>query len=170
MYLNLKVNNNHSCQQHSWCNLFQFSNVFTLISVVVILIIWDDDKYIIVVYKAVSSIIMSLAVAATLTEMFWHITTFWKECHFTFLTVNTINRNQHALTLNQNYINVQQLMSSYLSQCNIVLYEQNIVTEQSKNGHCLKEVNIQSKLLLINSKNRINISVCKSKNNNISIV
>ncbi len=49
-------------------------------------------------------------------------------------------------------------------------YKQNIVIKQSEDDHCLKEVSIQSKLLLINLKNRINISVYKSKSNNISIV
>jgi len=50
------------------------------------------------------------------------------------------------------------------------LYEQNIVTEQSENDHCLRKVSLQSELLLINLKNRIDISVCKSISNNISIV
>ena len=50
------------------------------------------------------------------------------------------------------------------------LYKQNIVTEQSKNDHCLRKVSIQSKLLLINLKNRINISVYKSKSSNVSVV
>jgi len=44
--------------------------VFTLIDVIVVLIVQDDDEYIIVAYKAVSSMIMSLTVAATLIEMF----------------------------------------------------------------------------------------------------
>ena len=61
-------------------------------------------------------------------------------------------------------------MSSHLSQCDTVLYEQNVVTEQSENDHCLRRVNIQSKLLLINSENRIDISVCKNKSDNISVV
>ncbi len=61
-------------------------------------------------------------------------------------------------------------MSSYLSWCNTVLYEQNIVIKQSKNDHCLRKVSIQSKLLLINSENRIDISVCKNKSDNISVV
>jgi len=87
-----------------------------------------------------------------------------------FLTVDTINRNQHISTLNQNYIDVQQLMSSYLSQCDMILYKQNIVTEQSKNDHCLKEVSISSKLLLINEENRIDISVCKSESDNVSVI
>jgi len=87
-----------------------------------------------------------------------------------FLTVNTIVKNQHALTLNQNHIDVQQLMSSHLLWCDTVSYKQNIVTEQSKNDHCLKRVNVQSKLLLINLKNRIDISVCTSKSNNVSVV
>jgi len=61
-------------------------------------------------------------------------------------------------------------MSSYLLQCDMSLYKENIVTEQSKNDHCLREVSVQSKLLLINLKKRIDISVHKSKSNNISIV
>ncbi len=61
-------------------------------------------------------------------------------------------------------------MSSYLLQCDMSLYKQNIVTEQSKNDHCLKEVSIQSKLLLINLKNRIDVSIYKSESSNISIV
>ena len=87
-----------------------------------------------------------------------------------FLTVDTTVRNQHTLTLNQNCIDVQQLMSSYLLQCDTVLYKQNVVIEQSKNDHCLREVSVQSKLLLINLKNRIDISVCTNKSSNISIV
>jgi len=41
-----------------------------LIDVIIVLIVQDDNEYIIVVYEAVSSMIMSLAVAATLIEMF----------------------------------------------------------------------------------------------------
>ncbi len=96
--------------------------------------------------------------------------TFQKEHHITFLTVSTTVRNQHASTLNQNCIDVQQLMSSHLLQCDTDSYKQNIITEQSKNDHCLREVSIQSKLLLINLKNRIDISVCKNKSSNISVV
>ena len=87
-----------------------------------------------------------------------------------FLTVDTISRNQHTLTLNQNHIDVQQLMSSYLSWCDMILYKQNVVTEQSKNDHCLRKVSIQSELLLINSENRIDISIHKNKSNNVSVV
>ncbi len=87
-----------------------------------------------------------------------------------FLTVDTTVKNQHILTLNQNCVNVWQLMSSHLLQCDTDLYKWNIVTVQSKNDHCLKKVSVQSKLLLINLKNRIDISVCKSKSNNISVV
>ncbi len=61
-------------------------------------------------------------------------------------------------------------MSSHLSWCDTVLYKQNVVTEQSENDHCLRKVSVQSKLLLINSENRISISVCKNENNNVSIV
>ncbi len=69
------------------------------------------------------------------------------------LTVDTTDRNQHTLTLNQNHIDVQQLMSSYLIQCNMKLYEQNIHIRQHKNDHCLRKVSILSELLLINKEN-----------------
>ncbi len=61
-------------------------------------------------------------------------------------------------------------MSSHLIQCDILLYKQNIQIRQCKSDHCLREVSIQSKLLLINKENRINISVCKNKSNNISVI
>ena len=61
-------------------------------------------------------------------------------------------------------------MSSHLLQCDTDLYKWNVVTEQSETGHCLREVSVQSKLLLINLKNRIDINVCKSESNNISVV
>jgi len=69
------------------------------------------------------------------------------------LTVDTTDRNQHTLTLNQNCIDVQQLMSSYLIQCDTFLYEQNVHTEQHKDDHCLREMSILSELLLINKEN-----------------
>ncbi len=153
-----------------WCDSSWLSSRLILIDIVVILIIWDDNENVIVAYRTVSSVVTSLAVIATLTEMFWCTTTFQKECHITFLTVDTISRNQHTLTLNQNHIDVQWLMSSHLSWCDTVLYEQNVVTEQSENDHCLRKVSIQSKLLLINLKNRINISIHTDKNNNVSVV
>ncbi len=52
----------------------------------------------------------------------------------------------------------------------MILYKQNIVIRQSKNNHCLKEVSIQSKLLLINSENRIDTDVHKNKNDDISVL
>jgi len=69
------------------------------------------------------------------------------------LTVDTISKNQHTLTLNQNHIDVQQMMSSYLIQCDTLLYEQNVHTEQRNDDSCLKEVSVLSKLLLINKEN-----------------
>jgi len=144
--------------------------MLTLIDAVVVLIIWDNNEYIVVVYEAVSSMITSLAVAVTFIEMFWCTTTFQKECHNAFLTVSTTVRNEHTLTLNQNCIDVQQLMSSHLLQCDTDLYKWNVVTEQSENDHCLRKVSIQSKLLLINLKNRIDISVHKNENSNVSVV
>jgi len=44
--------------------------MLTLIDIVVVLIIQDDNENIIVVYRIVSSVIMSLAVTATLIKMF----------------------------------------------------------------------------------------------------
>ena len=52
----------------------------------------------------------------------------------------------------------------------MILYKQNIVTEQSKNNHCLREVSVQSKLLLINLENRIDISIHTDKSSNVSVV
>ncbi len=89
MYLKVKIDNDHLCWQQGWCNLPQFSNALTLIDAVVVLIVQDDNEYIVVVYRAVSSMIMSLAVVTTLTEMFWCMMTFQKECHIMFLTVST---------------------------------------------------------------------------------
>ncbi len=87
-----------------------------------------------------------------------------------FSTADTTVENQHTLTLNQNDIDVQQLMSSHLIQCDMLLYKQNIHIRQHKNDHCLREVSVSSKLLLINEKNRIDISIHKNKNSNISII
>jgi len=69
------------------------------------------------------------------------------------LTVDTISRNQHILTLNQNCIDVQQLMSSHLIQCDMFLYKQNVHIKQHKNDHCLRKVSILSELLLTNKEN-----------------
>ncbi len=61
-------------------------------------------------------------------------------------------------------------MNSHLLQCDTVLYKQNVVIRQSKNDHCLKKVNVQSKLLLINLENRIDISVHTDESDDISVV
>ncbi len=76
MYLKVEINNDCPHQQWDWCNLSQFSNALTFIDTVVVLIVWDDNEYIIVAYKVVSSMIMSLAVVTTLIEMFWCMMTF----------------------------------------------------------------------------------------------
>jgi len=44
--------------------------MFTLIDIIVVLIIQDDNENIIVAYKTASSVTTSLAVTATLIEMF----------------------------------------------------------------------------------------------------
>jgi len=152
MYLRGNIDDNCSYQQCQ-CDLSWLSSTFILIDIVVVLIIQDDNENIIVVYETVSSMITSLAVTVTLTEMFWHMMTFWKERHTVCLTVDTTDRNQHILTLNQNHIDVWQLMSSHLIQCDTELYKQNIHTEQHKNDHDLRKVSILSKLLLINREN-----------------
>jgi len=129
MYLRDNIDDDCFCQQCQ-CDLFWLSSMLILINTVIVLIIWDDNKNVIVVYETASSVVMLLAVTAIFTEMFWCTMTFQKECHIMCLTVNTINRNQHTLTLNQNHIDVQWLMSSHLIQCDTELYKQNIHTEQ----------------------------------------
>ncbi len=169
MYLRVNIDDDCLCWQCQ-CDLPWLSSMLTLIDTVIVLIIWDDNENVIVAYRTASSVVMSLAVTATLTEMFWCTTTFQKECHTTFLTVNTTSRNQHTLTLNQNCIDVQQSMSSYLVQHDTELYKQNIHIKQRKNASCLRKVSVLSELLLINKENWIFISSCKSESSNIHIV
>jgi len=169
MYLRGDIDDDCPRLQHQ-CDSFWLSSMFTLIDIVVVLIIWDDNENIIVAYRTVSSVIMSLAVITTLTEMFWCTTTFQKECHTVCLTVNTISRNQHTLTLNQNHIDVQWLMSSYLIWQNTKLYKQYVHTEQCENHPCLRKISVLSELLLINKENWIFISSHKNENNNVHIV
>ncbi len=169
MYLRGNIDDNHPHQQH-WCDSSWLSSRLILIGIVVILIVWDDNENVIVAYRTVSSMITSLAVTATLTEMFWCTTTFQKECHITCLTVCTISKNQHTLTLNQNCIDVQWLMSSHLIQHDIKPYKWDIRIKQRKNTPCLRKVSILSELLLINKENWIFISSCKGEGNNIYIV
>jgi len=52
----------------------------------------------------------------------------------------------------------------------MLLYKQNIHIKQSENDHCLREVSVSSKLLLINKENRIDISIRKNEGSNISII
>jgi len=44
--------------------------MFILIDIVVVLIIQDDNEDVIVAYRTASSVVMSLTVTATFTEMF----------------------------------------------------------------------------------------------------
>ncbi len=76
MYLRGNIDDNHPHQQQCWCDSPWLSSTLTLIDIVVVLIIQDDNENIIVVYRTVSSVIMSLAVTATLIKMFWHMMTF----------------------------------------------------------------------------------------------
>ncbi len=69
------------------------------------------------------------------------------------LTVDTIIKNQHILTLNQNCVDVQQLMSSHLIQHDTELYKQNIHIRQRNNAFCLRKMSVLSELLLINKEN-----------------
>jgi len=69
------------------------------------------------------------------------------------LTVDTISRNQHILTLNQNHIDVQQTMSSYLIQCDMLSYKQDVNIRQHNDDSCLRKVSVLSELLLINKEN-----------------
>ncbi len=169
MYLRGNIDDNCSHWQCQ-CNLPWLSSMLILIDIVVVLIIQDDNENIIVAYKTVNSMITSLAVTATLTEMFWCTMTFQKECYTECLTVNTTDRNQHTLTLNQNCVDVQWSMSSYLIQHDIELYKQNIHTEQCENDPYLRKVSVLSELLLINKEDWIFISSHKNENDNICIV
>ncbi len=169
MYLRGNIDDNHPCWQ-CWCDSSWLSSRLTLIDIVVILIIWDDNENIIVAYRTVSSVVMPLAVITTLIEMFWHTTTFQKEHHTVCLTVDTTVRNQHISTLNQNCIDVQQLMSSHLIWHDTKLYKQNIHIKQRKNAPCLRRVSVLSKLLLINKENWIFISSHKNESSNVCIV
>ncbi len=169
MYLRGNIDDNRLCWQCQ-CDSSWLSSRLTLIDIVVVLIVQDDNENIIVAYRTVSSVVMSLAVTATFIEMFWHTMTFQKECHTVCLTVDTIDRNQHTLTLNQNHIDVWQSMSSHLIQCDTLLYKQNVHTEQCNDDPCLRKISVLSKLLLINEENWININTCKSESNNIHIV
>ncbi len=169
MYLRGNIDDDHLCWQH-WCDSSWLSSRLILIDIVVVLIIWDDNENIIVVYRTVSSMVTPLAVITTLIKMFWCTMTFQKECHTVCLTVNTISRNQYILTLNQNHIDVWQSMSSYLVQQNTESYEWDVHIRQHKNVLCLKEVSVLDKLLLINKENWIFISSHKGENDNIHIV
>ncbi len=107
---------------------------------------------------------MSLTVAVTFFEMLWHMTTFQKEHHITFLTVCTTVKNQHITSLNKNCIYVWWSVRQNLLLWNLSLYKENIVIRKSKNDNGLKRVNEGVQLLCINWKNRICIICCSSKN------
>jgi len=169
MYLRGDIDDNCLCWQCQY-NLSWLSSRLTLIDIIIVLIVWDNNENIIVAYRTASSVITSLAVTVTLTEMFWHTMTFWKECHTACLTVDTIDRNQHILTLNQDCIDVQWMMSSYLIQCDTLLYKQNVHIEQHNDDSCLRKVSVLSELLLINKENWININTHKNKSDNVHIV
>jgi hypothetical protein len=85
-----------------------------------------------------------------------------------FLTADTTVENQHTLTLNQNDIDVQWLMSSHLIQCNTLLYEQNVHIRQHKSivweSECIKQA-------AVDQQREQNWHQCLQKqDNNISIV
>jgi len=168
-YLRVNVNDNRP-RRRRWCDLSWLSCTLILINTVVVLIIQDDNENIIVAYRTASSMIMSLAVAATLFKMLWGMTTFWKRRHTVFSTAGTTIENQHTSTLNQNDIYVQQSVSPHLIWCDTALYKQNIHIRQRENGPCLRKVSVLSELLLVNKENWINIHSCKNKSSNICIV
>ncbi len=152
MYLRGDIDDN-CLHQQCQCDLSWLSSRLILIDIVVVLIIQDDNENIIVAYKTASSMITPLAVITTLIEMFWCMMTFQKECHTVCLTVDAISRNQHILTLNQDCIDVQWMMSSHLIQCDMLLYEQNVHIRQHNDDSCLRKVSVLSELLLINKEN-----------------
>jgi len=155
---------NSLCQQWCWCNLLLLRNLLTFISlIVVIIVIQNDNDNIIVAYRAVSSVIMSLTVAATFFEMLWHMMTFQKKHHIVFLTVCTTVRNQHITSLNKNCIYVWWLMRQNLLSQNLSLYKENIVIRKSKDDNDLRRVNEDAQLLHIDWKNRICIVCCSNE-------
>ena len=132
--------------------------------IIVIIVIQNDNDNIVVVYKAVSSVIMSLTVAATLFKMLWCMTTFQKKHHIMFLTVCTTVRNQHITSLNKNCIYVYWLMRQNLLSQNLFSYEENIAIRKNKDDNNLRRVNEDAQLLHINWKNRIYIVHYSSEN------
>jgi len=69
MYLRGDIDDDRPHQQCQ-CDLSQLSSRLTLIDIVVVLIIQDDNENIIVAYRTVSSVITSLTVITILIEMF----------------------------------------------------------------------------------------------------
>jgi len=71
MYLRGDIDDDRPHQQQCQCNSSQLSSRLTLIDIIiVVLIIQDDNENVIVAYRTAMCVIMSLAVTATLTEMF----------------------------------------------------------------------------------------------------
>ncbi len=95
MYLRVEVDNNSPHQQWCQCNLLLLRNLLTLINlIVVIIVIQNDNNNIIVAYEAAISMIMSLTVAATSSEMLWCMTTFQKSiilCFWQSVQLSEIN-------------------------------------------------------------------------------
>jgi hypothetical protein len=76
MYLRGNIDDNHLCQQH-WCILLSWAaGSFSL--TLLLFSLFKMTMRTSLLYRTVSSMIMSLAVTATLIEMFWCMTTFQK--------------------------------------------------------------------------------------------
>ncbi len=139
-------------------------NLLTLTDlIVVIIVIQNDNDNIIVAYRAVSSMITSLTVAATFFEMLWCMMTFWKEHHTVFLTICTTVRNQHITFLHKDCIYVQWLMRQNLLFQNSSLYKENIIIRENKDNNGLRRVNKGVQLLHTDWKNRICIICCSDE-------
>jgi len=163
-YLRVKVDNNDP--HWWWCqsNLLLLKNLPTLTDlIIVIIVIQNDNDNIVVAYRTVSSVIMSLTVAVTFFEMLWCTTTFQKECHTVFLTVCTIIRNQHITFLNKNHIYVWWSVRQNLLPQNLSLYEKNTTIKESKNNNNLRRMYKDVQLLCTDWKNRICIICCSDE-------
>jgi hypothetical protein len=117
----------------------------------------------------VSSVIMSLAVTATFTEMFWCTTTFQKNVISCVWQLIQQQKSTHSdseselhwcMTVNEFSSDSMWYIAVQTEHSHWAAWEWPL-SERSEHT---------SKLLLINKENRIDISICKSENDNISVV
>jgi hypothetical protein len=157
MYLKVEVNNN--CLWQQVMQSVWFSNALTLIDTVVVLI----SRWQWVHHCCVQSSEQHDHVTCSCCNTHWNVLMYnniSKECHTAFLTVSTTVRNQHTLTLNQNCIDVQQLMSSHLLQCDTVCTNKTLSLSRAR-MIIVWESEHTKQAAVDQLKNRIDISVTR---------